>query len=78
MSDYDDELRGVLFPSRDKKTERSPDFTGRATIDGVEYRLAAWKRASRATGKPFLSISFEEQQTIEPGDDAADTSALDL
>ena len=64
MPEYDDELRGVLFPELEKKSERGPDFTGKATIAGIEYRIAAWKRKANKTGKPFLSLSLEEY--VEP------------
>ena len=43
----DDNLRGVLFREQNKKSEKSPDFTGHLTIDGVRYRLAGWTREER-------------------------------
>ncbi|OCX68142.1 hypothetical protein A6M27_17040 [Acidithiobacillus thiooxidans] len=54
------ELTGVLFPVKDKKNEKGPDVTGTATIGGVEYRMAGWKRAG-AKG-PFYSLSLEIPQ----------------
>jgi uncharacterized protein (DUF736 family) len=69
MPEYDDELSGVLFPQRDKKSDRSPDFTGRCTIDGIEYRMAGWKRASKSSGTPFISLKFnieEEREEVDP------------
>jgi hypothetical protein len=49
---------GVLFRNDDKKSEKSPDYTGSAMIDGVEKRLAAWIKEGRK-GK-FMSLSFSE------------------
>lgn len=61
MPDYDNELRGVLFPAREKKTPKSPDFTGSVTIGGVEYRLAGWKRESKK-GAPYLSLTVSKDE----------------
>lgn len=57
---YDPELSGLLFPEREKKSDRSPDYTGKATIDGVEYRLAGWKKTGQRG--PFLSLKFSLPQ----------------
>jgi uncharacterized protein (DUF736 family) len=62
MADYDDTNRGALFPADDKKTEKSPDFTGTLNVEGKEYRLSAWKKTSKA-GKKFLSVSISEPQS---------------
>lgn len=61
MSKYDDNMRGVLFPVEEKKTEKHPDYTGSFEIDGQEYRLAGWKRESRA-GKIYLSLSISVKE----------------
>lgn len=60
MPEYDDELRGVLFPETEKKSDRHPDFTGKVTVEGKDYRIAAWKRATKSDGRPFLSLTLEE------------------
>jgi len=61
---YDNELRGVLF-SQEAETDRHPNLTGKVQINGVGYRLAAWKRQS-AAGTNYLSlkVSEPEQQTV--------------
>lgn len=78
MPEYDDELSGVLFPNT-KKTDKSPDVTGKCQIDGVEYRIAGWKRMSNGTGKKFFSLKFESEAArqaalaeIEEGSDGLD------
>lgn len=72
MTEYDDELRGVLFPEHNKKHDKSPDFTGKVQVEGVEYRLAAWKRTS-GSGRGFLSLSLNvnEPREVDPDDAAA-------
>lgn len=60
MSDYDNNLSGALFPNdRKGDNERAPDFTGTCEIEGTEFRMAGWKRVSRA-GRAFISIKFED------------------
>jgi uncharacterized protein (DUF736 family) len=60
--EYDNTNSGTLFPAEDKKTEKSPDFTGKLNVEGKEYRLSAWKKTSK-TGKKFLSVSISEPQS---------------
>jgi uncharacterized protein (DUF736 family) len=62
MADYDNTNSGRLFPADDKKTEKSPDFTGTLNVEGKEYRLSAWKKTSKA-GKKYLSVSISEPQS---------------
>jgi len=49
---------GVLFKNDRKETDKHPDYTGKATVNGVELRLAAWIK-SGAKGK-FMSLSFTD------------------
>lgn len=62
MSNYDNNNTGALFKA-DKKSERHPDYTGSAEINGVEYYVSSWIKQSKA-GKNFMSMSFtpKEQQ----------------
>ena len=47
---------GILFKEVEKRSERGPDYTGRAMIAGIDYRVAGWiKEGGR--GK-FLSLAF--------------------
>ncbi len=55
---YDNTNRGVLFPNDKKGNEKRPDFTGDLNVGGTEYKLSAWKKASKA-GNNFLSISVQ-------------------
>lgn len=74
MSEYSNELRGVLFP-QDAETDKHPNLTGKCEINGVEYRLAAWKRQS-AAGNPYLSLKVslpqEQQVSVGAADDSID------
>jgi hypothetical protein len=44
MTEYSKENRGAVWRNEKKATDRHPDFTGKATIDGVDYYVSAWKR----------------------------------
>ena len=58
MSNWSNENRGALFPNDKKGNEKRPDFTGDLNVGGVEYRLSAWKKASKQ-GNNCLSISVQ-------------------
>jgi uncharacterized protein (DUF736 family) len=64
---YDNTNRGVLFPNDKKGNEKRPDFTGDLNVGGVEYKLSAWKKSSKA-GNNFLSISVQPKngQPMQP------------
>lgn len=58
------ELQGVLFPAKEKKSERSPSMQGNILINGVKYRLSAWTKES-AKGK-FLSLAASVDTQHQP------------
>jgi uncharacterized protein (DUF736 family) len=60
---YDNEKRGVLFRN-EKKSEKHPDYSGSATIEGVEYFMDAWLKESES-GRKFMSFSFKAKQKRE-------------
>ena len=62
--EYDNTNRGVLFVNREKKNEKSPDFSGSLDVGGVQYFLSAWKKVSKKGGS-FLSVSVNKKGEIE-------------
>jgi hypothetical protein len=55
--------RGAIWGNQKKQKETHPDFTGNAMVDGVEYKIAAWKRKPQASAKaPSLTFKFEKAQ----------------
>ena len=57
--------KGKLMVSKVKSKENSPDYFGKANLDGKIYKLSAWKGTSEA-GNPVLNLSFTEE--IKPSD----------
>jgi hypothetical protein len=63
MTQYDNNMRGILGRNERREKDSQPEFTGRCEIDGKEFWISAWVKES-AKGK-FFSLSFkpkEEQQ----------------
>lgn len=52
--EYDNELKIVYWPVTNKRSERSPDYDGRLTINEVKYTTSLWEKTSKA-GKSYLS-----------------------
>ena len=65
---YDNTNSGALFRNENKKSEKSPEFSGTINADGKEYWLAGWVKESKA-GKKFFSLSLtakDEQSQTTP------------
>jgi hypothetical protein len=58
MTKYNDVGEGALF--HEKQEGNRPNYTGKITINGTEYRLAGWKRKSSRDNSPFLSLKVTE------------------
>jgi len=79
MADSRDEMRGVLFRN-DKKSpgDKKPNFTGKITIRGQEFRLSAWINIAR-TGSKYLSLAAtmrDNGRQVELADDSDLDEAL--
>ena len=60
VSEYDNELRGVLFRNKDKRPEKKDaDYRGKATVEGVDYWLDAWINEPKSGGEKFMAIKFK-------------------
>lgn len=58
---------GILFKNDRKEKGTHPDFTGHATIAGVEYYISAWKKQGR--NKNFMSFAFKPKEQYTQQDD---------
>ena len=64
MTEYNNDMRGVLFRQDRKASEKAPDYTGNIEVNGHEYELSGWLRESKA-GKKFLSLKVQEPRQRE-------------
>lgn len=69
--EYDNTNRFALFPVKEKKNPKGPDFDGPGDCKGRKIRVAAWKKVS-GSGKPFLSCVIE---FVDERKDAATSAA---
>lgn len=66
MTEYDNNNKGAIWGNDRKEKDTQPDFTGECLIDGVEYRMAAWKRAPDSKpGTPSLKFQFTNKAEFE-------------
>lgn len=49
--------RGYLYPNKNKNKPTQPDFTGKALVDGKEWRIGAWENKT-PEGNSYLSLAF--------------------
>ena len=64
--EYDNNNKGALFRNETSTPEnKQPYFSGSCQVNGVKMQVAAWMQESKATGKKFLSLKFQEPQTKE-------------
>ena len=56
MADTRD-MGGALFKAREKRSEKSPDYTGRIVIGGIEYALSGWVRMPKGGGEKYIGLS---------------------
>ena len=78
MADYDNNMRGVLFPNDKGDNPKRPDMTGNLEIDGTKYRVSAWQKTSQK-GNDFLSFVVEEDdgsRRAAPQQNGANTEPL--
>ena len=60
MSGFDNNMTGVLSRNDRKERDTQPDFTGNATIEGVDYWLDAWVQERKdGSGRKFFKLKFK-------------------
>lgn len=62
MSEYDNELTGVLFRNEEKREgKRDPDYRGSAEVGRTQYWLDGWINEKKGGGK-YLKLKFNPKQ----------------
>jgi hypothetical protein len=64
-TEYNDDNRFVLFRQerREGEAKNAPEYSGKVTINGIEYRLSGWLRKSK-DGKLFLSGLVQPKEKV--------------
>ena len=57
---------GALFKNDKKATEQHPEYTGKITIEGVEYYLSAWVNTMQSTGQKYMSLKATAKAVTVP------------
>lgn len=74
---YDNNNRGALFQNKEKKTTKSPDYSGQAEINNVKMLISGWRQTS-SKGLPYISLSFSlPQDGAKPKAEKPTTSSVD-
>lgn len=60
MTEYNNNMRGVLFRNNRKEKDSQPDHTGSCEIDGIQYWVSAWIDVSKK-GNKFFSMSYKRK-----------------
>ena len=61
MTQYDNNMRGVLFKNDRKETSNHPDYKGTCEINGAQYWMSAWLKQDK-NGRTFMSHSFSVKE----------------
>jgi hypothetical protein len=73
---YDNNNRGGLWKNDKRTTDKHPQLSGAAEVDGKQYWVSAW--TSKGEGnKPIVSLSFKPKDEA-PTQQAAPVSDIDL
>jgi hypothetical protein len=48
-----------IFKNEEKKSEKSPDYSGNIELNGTKYRVALWLKQAKS-GKAFLGGAITE------------------
>lgn len=64
MSGYDTNNRGTMGRNKRRESDKHPEFTGKAMVDGANYWVSGWVREK--DGEKFFSLSFKPMQERAP------------
>lgn len=53
-------IKGALFKAKEKRSETSPDYTGKIEVNGTEYNLAGWISEPKSGGAKYISLKASE------------------
>ena len=76
MTDYDNNMRGVLFKNDRKEKDTHPDYKGSCEINGEEMWMSAWLKQGK--NGAFMSFSFTPKEQPKQSAPAAQAAPIDF
>ena len=59
QTNYDPNMKGVLFKNDKDGNEKRPDYRGSCVINNVDMNISAWIKTSKKSGDRYMSLKFE-------------------
>lgn len=69
MTEYDNNLTGIISKNARKESDKHPDIKGSCEIDGIQYWMDGWAKTRNNDGGKFYSLKFkrkDQQATAAP------------
>ena len=66
MSQYDNNLTGIIGKNDRKEKDSHPDIKGNCEINGVQYWISGWKKDRKDGTGSFYSLRFEAKEQAKP------------
>jgi hypothetical protein len=61
-------VTGIISRSERRERDSQPEFTGNATVDGVDYFVDAWVNERRdGSGRKFFKLKFKRKDQQQNG-----------
>ena len=75
MVEYDNNMRGVLFKNKEKRSDKDPEYRGRIEVEGVENWLSAWINESQKDGIKYMSLRVNHKDQAKVKDNGKSAPA---
>lgn len=67
---YDNTNKGTLGKARERKNDRSPEYTGKLNVEGREYWLSGWVKTGKDGSKFFsLAVTPKDKAKERPAEE---------
>jgi hypothetical protein len=61
---YDNTNSGALWKSKFTDNPRAPQYTGTLDVEGVEYKISAWKSTGENPRAPVLNFKIQKDSDM--------------
>lgn len=79
MSEYDNNLTGLIGKNDRKEKDSQPDIKGNCEINGVQFWISGWKKDRKDGSGSFYSLRFEAKDAPQkPAPKPAPQSMTDI